>query len=372
LNPVIHAGIENLCLFRGDSGTGDMILLKNAAFCRVSGLESAYTTGIHVFLFAAYRCDIVSCWFHHAHDYGEGGHGYGVDCAVHSSDNRIEDNVFEFLRHAMVVQVGACGNVFGYNYSFNPVSEGGPLPDLVLHGHFPNFNLFEGNTVQRIGIGDFWGPAGPGNTFLRNLVEIGGVDLEDASHHQNLIGNTLPAGPGSNSIRIHTSVHETLVHGNRLGSVIQWDPTIPERTVPDSYYLQAQPLFFNKTPWPLFGPNAIPTEALPATQRTRDGHPVAETRVSPAPATRFLLELFPNPNRGRFTVRIFIPDACFATLSLCDILGRTVRIFRSGFFERGLRTVVLDASDPAPATSGIYFLIFQSNARRFARKCVVL
>ncbi len=44
--------------------------------------------------------------------------------------------------------------------------------------------------IKEIGIGDFWGPMGPGNTFLRNVVQGQGLFLYDHSHGQNFVGNT--------------------------------------------------------------------------------------------------------------------------------------------------------------------------------------
>ena len=97
----------------------------------------------------------------------------------------------------MMVHIGANGNVFGYNYSIEPYqNEGGNWTpcDISIHGHYPYANLFEGNIVQEITVADYWGPAGPGNTFLRNRVEKEGITLEDSSNYQNFIGNEIIKG----------------------------------------------------------------------------------------------------------------------------------------------------------------------------------
>ncbi len=146
---------------------------------------------------ATLGCEFRDSYFHHSFSYGGGGSGYGVSFGRHVTDALCENNVFNHLRHAMIIQVGAAGCVFGYNYSINPVQGDGEVnhnqgwvpPDLSLHGRFAQMNLFEGNMVQEIGIADYWGPMGPGNTFLRNDVSGKGVFLYDHSHHQNIIGN---------------------------------------------------------------------------------------------------------------------------------------------------------------------------------------
>ena len=171
----------------------------------------------------------------------------------------------------MLVQVGANGNVFAYNYSREPVSQGSwSPPDISLHGHYPFYNLFEGNIVQETAVSDYWGPVGPGNTFLRNCVQFEGLWIEDSSHDQNVVGNTLIDGP-NNDISIDESVDGTLVHGNWVDGAIQWDPGIPNHTIPDSYYLTARPSFYGPDAWPSIGGDLGPVCTNPAFERWEDG-----------------------------------------------------------------------------------------------------
>ena len=79
----------------------------------------------------------------------------------------------------------------GYNYAEKNYSDddgGWAKTYISLHGHYAYMNLFEGNTVQEIDVADYWGPCGPGNTFLRNRVESEGIQIMDHSHYQNVIG----------------------------------------------------------------------------------------------------------------------------------------------------------------------------------------
>jgi hypothetical protein len=276
LNPVIrrqgfvvNAGIERLHLRRIDAGDGDMVELKNAAYCWVRDIESEFAYRCHVCVTSSFRCEIRDSYMRDAHDHGGGGHGYGVDLNRHTTACLVENNVFVHLRHSMMVHVGATGNVFGYNYSTDPYANGGWTPcDISLHGHWPFMNLFEGNTVQEIDVSDYWGPCGPGNTFFRNRVESEGIDVMDHSHDQNVVGNEL--GTGANVITEKDGATGTLVHGNHVDGALQWDPAIADHDLPASYYLAAKPDFFGTTPWPVTGGDLVPASGLiPAEKRYR-------------------------------------------------------------------------------------------------------
>ncbi len=84
---------------------------------------------------------------------------------------------------------------------------------------------------------DHWGPAGPGNTFLRNGVQTHGIIVRDHSHDQIVFGNVLAPDAYYNNLVVDESVLNTLVHGNYDDGAVQWDPVISDHTIPDSYYL---------------------------------------------------------------------------------------------------------------------------------------
>jgi hypothetical protein len=171
LNPVIRpngliegVGIEDLHIRRADPGDGNTIQIKNASNSWVRRIESNTTYRSHVNITSSMNIEIRDSYFHHSHDYGGGGHGYGTNLNGHTTDCLVENNIFEHLRHSMMIQTGANGNVFGYNYSFDTYADGGSWdpPDISVHGHYPFMNLFEGNIVQEVYSSDYWGPAGPG------------------------------------------------------------------------------------------------------------------------------------------------------------------------------------------------------------------
>ncbi len=254
---VKNAGIEDMHLKRIDKGDGNMITIKNAAYCWVKSVESEYVMRSHVALETSYKCEVRDCYFHHAYDYGGGGHGYGVEMEHHTANCLVENNKFFHLRHSMMVHLGANGNVFGYNISKESFATadndpGTTICDISVHGHYPFMNLFEGNIVQKIEISDYWGPCGPGNTFLRNTVQNGGIIINDASDYQNLIGNILINGNQSIVIKQNVDVKTIILYGNR-------DSKRPKekRGIPNSLYkVQTQII-----------QSAVPTKSLDENER---------------------------------------------------------------------------------------------------------
>ncbi|MBN2036349.1 MAG: hypothetical protein JW768_06365 [Chitinispirillaceae bacterium] len=279
---VTFAGVENLFITKTvATADGATISLKNAAYCRVRAVESYHTRKAHITCNTVYACEFRDSYFHHAYDYGGDGHGYGVTLGLHVTDCCIENNIFRHLRHAMMVQVGASGNVFGYNYSVENVQGAGETNlndgwtpcDISMHGHYPNNNLFEGNVVQEIDIADYWGPCGPGNTVFRTTVMAEGIDVLDHSHDQNLGANVLPAR--DYGILVDTGISGTLSHGNVINATVQWDQSISDHAFPPSYYLTSKPLFFGDLPWPIFGPDVAQQCTLPAQKRFQDSQYIA-------------------------------------------------------------------------------------------------
>ena len=263
------AGLQGLFLQRLATFDWPTVIIKNAVASWMRDCESQDTSVAHVVLEEVLWCEIRDSYFHHSFSYGGGGHGYGTDLGSHVTAALVENNIFVHLRHAMLTQVGATGNVLAYNYSIEPYQDDGTdwtPPDISLHGHYANMNLFEGNSVQEVDVSDYWGASGPGNTLFRLRVQAEGIDVLDYSHRQNVVGNEL--GTGLDVITIDPTVQDTLVHGNYVDGAVAWDPTIPDHVLPPSLYLTSKPAFFGDTPWPLTGADLAPSSgALPAEQR---------------------------------------------------------------------------------------------------------
>ncbi len=259
-------GIEDLYIERLDASDGSSILIKNAALCWVKNIESNMTFRSHVDIQRGIDCEVRGSYFHHSHDYGGGGHAYGVDLATHTTSVLVENNALNFLRHALLIQLGATGNVFGYNYSTAPYwsnSNTNIPPDISMHGHFPNMNLFEGNIVVEATFSDHWGPVGPGNTMFRNRVTTSDIWLRDHSHRQNIIANEL-TGNGAN-VLIDPTVNNTWSHSNNENGTIRTTATVP---IPASLYLDSKPDFLTGYPFPAFGHDVtLGANRIPAQDR---------------------------------------------------------------------------------------------------------
>ncbi|MBI1193595.1 MAG: hypothetical protein GC205_10540 [Bacteroidetes bacterium] len=171
----------------------------------------------------------------------------------------------------MMVKQGANGNVFGYNYSIDPLRSE-PVPDfsgdVSLHGHYPFANLFEGNTVQNIFTDNFWGPSGPGNSFYRNRAERYGIVMTSPNtSDQNYGGNDLTgSAPFYGFMLLSGTGH--LSSGNSVRGMAE--PPGTPLTGSSSWYLQAAPAWWD-------GPDAWPASGfaegglLPAQIRFQEG-----------------------------------------------------------------------------------------------------
>lgn len=256
-------GLECMYIERKDPTTQQTsnISFNKTANCWVIGVESNKCNYSHIVMDYSSHNLVRGCYFHHAHAYGSGGQGYGTTIEYASSDCLIENNTYEHLRHSILVQAGANGNVFAYNYSFDPYWDQSGLPndaagDIVCHGNYPFLNLFEGNICQNIVVDDSHGFNGPYNTFFRNRAELYGIFTNnnpatdsmtyagnEVTNTQTLKGNYLLNGNGH------------FQHGNNIKSVITPANTgnLPEV----SLYLQSAPGY-----WP--GKNSFPGVGAPA------------------------------------------------------------------------------------------------------------
>jgi hypothetical protein len=281
ITPRFHAGVECLKIKRFDqSASGANIMISRAAYCSVRGVESDVSVSAHVDIFTSTRILVEGCYFHHAFEYnGSSKHGYGVILNAHAGECLITNNIFRYLRHAMMVKTGANGNVFSYNYSREvhrsewPNNYGG---DISLHGHFAYANLFEGNIVQNIIVDHYWGPSGPFNTFFRNRAETYGIiftagnpTTSDSNHiiGNEVIYNGFIWGPYDITGNGH------IEHGNNIDGTIT--PTGTGTLADTSYYLEGEPAFWDiSDSWPSVGiPNTLGAESIPARVRWYSGSP---------------------------------------------------------------------------------------------------
>ena len=266
-------GIECLKIKRMDSGglQKSNLNFSNAAKCWVKGVESDSCNFAHIQIANSTNIEVTNCYFHGAFAYGSGGEGYGISCEYTSGECLIENNIFKHLRHSMLLQSGANGNVFDYNYSIEPFkSESLPNDlsgDIVMHGNYPYVNLFEGNIVQNIFVDASHGINGPYNTLFRNRAESYGIIISSgAGDSTNIVGNEIN-GTGFGKGNYLMQGNGNLEYGNNKNNTI-----IPAgtTTLPDkSYVYSSIPAFWNiSSPWPSVGiPNTLNTGTIPAKER---------------------------------------------------------------------------------------------------------
>ena len=274
VHPIENAGIESLYLERIDTADAFTISMEKAQNCWVRYVESNNTFRAHVWAFYSRFLTIRDNYFHHAHDYGGGGHGYGVTFADSTSDSLVTNNIFHTLRHAMMVKEGANGNVFSYNYSYETM---GGKADISLHGHYNYANLFEGNKVENLVVADWWGPSGPYTTAFRNVITTnGGISVRDHSDRPNVVGNVTPRidiRSGPDIIIFGYPVYmggvvTDLTDGNLVDGVLEWSGAPDPLVLPASHYLDGPPDFWGNRPWPNMGADlATPVGRLPAQER---------------------------------------------------------------------------------------------------------
>ncbi len=276
--PVKNVGLECLKIHRLDDTAPEQsanVSFSYAVNCWIKGIESENCTFSHIQAIKSSNLCFSQSYIHDGFDYGGGGRSYGVMLQATSNECLAENNVFEHLRHSMILQSGANGNVFAYNYSFDPYWDSAPNDasgDLVLHGNYAYANLFEQNICQNIVFDDSHGPNGPYNTIFRNRAEGFGVFFSaNNSPNQNLLGNEIP-----NTNFPYSLVNYTIqgvghfINSNNNKGVIH--PTGTNTLIDSSYAYIKRPDFVPILQWAGIGPpNSLGSTSIPAYDRYASG-----------------------------------------------------------------------------------------------------
>lgn len=352
ITPGKNISLECLRIKRRDAATSGYNIAFNYAYnCGIKNVESDHSAGAHIIAEMSSHITITGCYIHHAFAYdGTSTRGYGITLASHTSDCLIEDNVLEHLRHSMMVKQGANGNVFAYNYSFDPYRTETPTNaggDISLHGHYAYANLFEGNIVQNIHIDQTWGPSGPYNTFFRNRAELYGIIMSSGSgDSMNFAGNEI-THPSSGFYLLNGTGH--FQYGNNVQGTIQ--PTGTSNLPDSSYYLSQAPSYWNNAPWPSIGPpNAIGSGSNPAKLDFTAGSPTGcwmDPLSIDEPSGEKSVFIYPNPSAGKITIVLGSP-ANETEVSIYDITGRIM------LKEYGFHTNEITLALPSAMCPGVY------------------
>jgi len=251
--PIMNSGIENLSIERKDKppkNGGSIIAFNYAYNCWLSGIESKMGANNHVSVSHSRNIEIRGSFFNKTFNTGGGGNGYGILVSGNTTDCLFEDNIFEKLRHAMIIASGANGNVFGYNASFNKPIFNIDEASISVHGHYPYMNLFESNYVEYINVDYVWGANGEYNTFLRNYVYDEGLfglfrnqelQIERGTDKTNIIGNVAyVTARGNDNFVLKNMPKDQLTNAMFLETY--------------SFYYDKKPTFIpDDISWPCFG-----------------------------------------------------------------------------------------------------------------------
>jgi hypothetical protein len=284
----LDSGVEDLAVeIQSGTTSNRSYYFFKAARCWVKDCESDNAKSRHVILTTAAECSIVGSYMHD--DLNDTYDSmYGVSCGSFAHDNLIEDNIFTYVSSTLLAQNGASGNVYAYNYCYH-ITGAPPSQTLkfgaLSHGGNANMNLWEGNDMTMMGSDNFWG-SNRSLTVLRNSIRRADdglpgypivnarycLRIEAESYNCNIIGNVLGASGDTGSageIRFYgrnyddspasplrdAQTEATMIdHGNwtEATSSVLWDPRYVQ-TIPNSYYLDAQPSWWDASQWPAHG-----------------------------------------------------------------------------------------------------------------------
>jgi hypothetical protein len=307
-------GIECLKLMRMDATASQTsnINFDKVVNAWIEGIESDSCNFAHIGLSRCSNIEVNNSYIHQAFAYGGGGQGYGIAVQDGTGECKIEGNIFVHLRHSILMQSGANGNVAAYNYSKDPYWTEPFLPsnssgDLVLHGNYPYLNLFEGNINQNAVIDNSHGINGPFNTFFRNRSETYGVFMN--------------SGPATDSIQIlgHEVTNSILGLYTLVGNGrVEYANNVKGTTTPsgtsalsiNSLYLTSGSKPNCPDAYSIFPcinyPNAFNAGSIAAKDRYTRGKmaicscEIIPTKIEESHQSSFTTQVYPNPCQQEF------------------------------------------------------------------------
>lgn len=301
---------------------------------QISGLFLRYCTFAHIALNSCSKILVHKNYLTEAFDYGGGGRAYGVVLQSSSGDCRIEDNIFKHLRHAILLQSGANGNVAAFNYSTDaywinssPLLGSNSAGDLVLHGNYVYANLFEQNVVNNIVIDNSHGANGPDNLFYRNRALLYGIFFSDqSSPNQLFIGNevTNTAFPYSLvNYNLQGTGHFEFANNNKgtivpAGTSLQTDSSFAYTFCPD---------FVPQSMWLKIGEQPVISYPIPAQSRYEtQSYFSSSCGNTDAGSTEKTLTSYVYPNPTQDVVTFSFSKPVFGKMNIYSVDGKLMRI----------------------------------------------
>lgn len=325
----------------------------------IKGIESENCNFAHIDIRNSSNVFISKSYIHHSFEYGEDGRGYGVMIHYTSNECKVEDNIFNHLRHSMILQAGSNGNVFSFNYSFAPywTNSSGVIPsdaagDMVLHGNYPYANLFEQNVCQNIVVDNSHGSNGLYNTFLRNRCEKYGIFFSDAtSPGQNFLGNEIVNTSFPYSLVNYTilGTDHFLFGNNNKGTI---SPSGTANLTDSTYAYQNRPSFVPVNQWVQIGPPNTLNHMTenPAKTRYLNQQIFWNTCDENTDVIREKFSdnviIYPNPTNGMITITT---NDEIQSINVFDVYGKEI----CQKMVSDERTVQIDLSNQK---AGLYFV----------------
>lgn len=328
---VVSAGVEDMTLAGGDAGN---LRFQWAALSWAKNIESTQWHGEGVAISSSFRIELRDFYVHDGAWSQPGGGGYAISLAAGTAETLIENGIAVRANKVIVVRSAGAGSVVGYNYMDMSYinTQGYWIETGINASHMVGSHhvLFEGNYSHNADSDSTHGNS-IYHTFFRNYLrgvrapfanQAGGW-IDDASrsdsgprrcaglmaysYWMSFVGNVMGAPDqmdgwvyegsftgrkpaiwllGWDDVKpypVDAKVKATtLRHGNfdYVTNSVSWDPSVPNRTLPDSLYLPGRPAFFDagrgyKWPWtdPL-GETKVHT--LPAKARYDAGTPFVQ------------------------------------------------------------------------------------------------
>jgi len=192
INMVRHGGLSDMKISKEHNDNLSTIGLVSAAFIEIKNVNSSKTSRAHLSTGLAYRCEVKNFKASTAFWYGGETHGYGLSVKT-STSNVFKNMKMNTLRHAVSFSRGSIGNVVVDSDLGVPVrvetdkdkngkeqqgeklvtSGGWSMPNLILHGHFPSYNLIENCEIKYAAFSDaVHGACLRGNTIVNSRIDF--------------------------------------------------------------------------------------------------------------------------------------------------------------------------------------------------------
>ena len=365
-----NIGIQCLSLERIDNTAPEQasgIHFTYTENCWISGVSSNKTTFAHIEFEGVSNSKVEKSYFQDAFEYGGGGRGYGVVLHFTTNECLIENNIFKHLRHSILLQAGANGNVVTFNHSLdpywtnsNPILGANSAGELVLHGNFVFANLFEQNDVQNIVIDNSHGANGPFNTFLRNRASLYGIFFSDGtSPSQNFIGNEIPnTGFPYSAVNYNIQGNDQFAYGNNNKGAVA--PAGTTNLVDISYYYSQKPEFVQEYQWGEIGiPSTMNSATIPARDRYESNFIFAgacgnnDFYLSIDAQNKQEIAIYPNPSMGNINIEIQA-DYLNEMLRIYNVYGQ----LNHNEILNNLKTTI----DLTSLNSGVYFISIKNKS----------